>query len=718
MKKLILAAAFILSMTGVWAQKVDQRLLNQVQQVMSRRAASDKVTGISVQAFLKEGVACPTAELEGMGVKVRFVIDNVAALWVPADKLQEVAELEDIFFLQYDAKARLANNEARKVTAVEKVNTDAVAKMEGLSTGYTGKGVILAVVDDGIQFAHPAFNDATGKSRVKQMMLYDASDVPDPAVTDDLDYLTSKTDDNGESHGTHTATTAAGIDLGNGLQGMAPGAELVLAGLGKNQTETNIADAIKRVGAYADTQGKPCVINISMSKINLLRDGSSIVAKAVKEFTNSGEKAGRAVILSAGNSGGNLQSIICALPAPAADGYQLKTVVGATMVESAGAPNVKYPNVSNSSGIFIYSKDGKDFTAELKLVNIKTGEVLSSTDGQLYLDNEFTKKSDLALKKTQVVNVKNEKVPVYEKKVTHNADEEKNTIIKNPDLRLAIFVKGNTGQVIEMTSEEEASEEPAFFVPATLEGKGYTKGSGDVAVSGFICEESAIGVGAFVTKDHWTDMKNTTHQLRKYNQTGAAPSLGQIAPFSSWGTDDNGLKHPTVLAPGQMVESAFNMENEEAFYVHTGHPRTGPMDTEYHFMTGHVVKNEHDYYYGAYEGTSMAAPVVSGIVALWMEANPKLTVKQIKEIMKETCDNDDNTTIADNIPSKNVIQAGYGKINALKGLKKILASTGIESAVKENGEKHDGHAYNLRGERVDKSQKGLVIYNGKVYQNK
>ena len=38
MKKLILAAAFILSVTGVWAQKIDKRLTNLVEQTAQRRA--------------------------------------------------------------------------------------------------------------------------------------------------------------------------------------------------------------------------------------------------------------------------------------------------------------------------------------------------------------------------------------------------------------------------------------------------------------------------------------------------------------------------------------------------------------------------------------------------------------------------------------------------------------------------------------------------------
>ena len=38
--------------------------------------------------------------------------------------------------------------------------------------------------------------------------------------------------------------------------------------------------------------------------------------------------------------------------------------------------------------------------------------------------------------------------------------------------------------------------------------------------------------------------------------------------------------------------------------------------------------------YGKMEGTSMAAPVVTGIVALWLQAYPQLTTNNIKSIIK------------------------------------------------------------------------------------
>lgn len=85
-----------------------------------------------------------------------------------------------------------------------------------------------------------------------------------------------------------------------------------------------------------------------------------------------------------------------------------------------------------------------------------------------------------------------------------------------------------------------------------------------------------------------------------------------------------------------------------------------------------------------------------------------------------------STTNTAKIPSGNKIQAGFGKIDCLAGLKQILGTTDIET-VGLDGRREatpatmysiDAPVYNMMGQQVDKSQKGLVIYKGRKYLNK
>ena len=100
-------------------------------------------------------------------------------------------------------------------------------------------------------------------------------------------------------------------------------------------------------------------------------------------------------------------------------------------------------------------------------------------------------------------------------------------------------------------------------------------------------------------------------------------------------------------------------------------------------------------YYGVMNGTSMASPNVTGIVAIWLQAKPDLTYNDVRALIKETSRNDPYTTDPTLIPSGNVMQAGWGKIDAL-----------------------DAPVYNVLGQRVSPKTKGLVIYKGKKYVNR
>ena len=73
-------------------------------------------------------------------------------------------------------------------------------------------------------------------------------------------------------------------------------------------------------------------------------------------------------------------------------------------------------------------------------------------------------------------------------------------------------------------------------------------------------------------------------------------------------------------------------------------------------------------------GTSMACPVATGLVALWLQANPDLTPADVKAIIKKTARHDSYT--GRNTEWNN--SWGYGKIDAYNGLKEaILMRTAI-----------------------------------------
>ena len=717
----------LLVVVGVNAQKIDQRLTRLVEKNDTRRAqrlitqspqvvkrqiavvfnADGTPRSMSAIATLKDGAKCPTQQLEQMGIEVRYQIGDMVVLNVPADRLLQLENVEAFSYVRADEMVSNMNEKARKATNVAKANNVAAAAAQQLPMAYTGEGVVIGVIDDGIDYNHAAFRHADGTTRIKRVIDFSKNNIKQVYDTEEA-IMALTTDTPYTSHGTHTSAIAGGSDLGNGQQGMAPQAELVLCGLGDFQTSSNIAECIKDIFAYADEQNKPAVINISLASIIGLHDGSDIVTKTVATLTENGTKPGRAVVVGSANSAGNYQSIVKKMDNTT---DELKTVLGASMV-----PTLQFPMpVTYNTNYYLYADDYQDFSVELKVVDLKTGEI--SEVGNHTLD---------ALGGTVPVFVFKENVPtcaggtavVYSLELMGSALQ-----MDDSNYRLIFVVKaGHDGQTIKMNCKGNDNAEPCFDAPAGLTG--FTKGNGDFTISTIVCNDNVISVGSYITRNTWKDYTNTDRNYPASKVTGKVQEIGEISDFSSYGIDDNGKARPTLIAPGQGIISGANNYDENLFLK--GAPGTMNTENDLEDLCSLVEKHGRKNWYWLTQGTSMATPVVSGIVALWLQAMPTLTTNDILDVMKKTCVNDEFTTNVAMIPSGNKVQAGWGKIDCLAGLKSILNVTDIET-IEAGGHREatpatmysvDAPVFNMMGQRVDKSQKGLVIYKGRKYVNK
>ena len=124
----------------------------------------------------------------------------------------------------------------------------------------------------------------------------------------------------------------------------------------------------------------------------------------------------------------------------------------------------------------------------------------------------------------------------------------------------------------------------------------------------------------------------------------------EIAPFSSKGpTLYDGLPKPDLVAPGVALKAPAAYDS----YLFEEYPQThvDPC-TEGSDQCSRYSSPDVDYL--ALSGTSMAAPVVSGAVALMLEANPSLTPNAVKAILMGT---------AQIMPDEPYIHQGAGMLN-------------------------------------------------------
>jgi subtilisin family serine protease len=133
-----------------------------------------------------------------------------------------------------------------------------------------------------------------------------------------------------------------------------------------------------------------------------------------------------------------------------------------------------------------------------------------------------------------------------------------------------------------------------------------------------------IAVGASINRLEWTAADGTPVSVEGLD-VELPPAVGGAAFFSSAGPNATGDIKPDLLAPGGFVIGAM---------ADAADPRSGGRGV---FSGGlcsgaacQVVSDS----YAVTAGTSMAAPMVSGAAALLLEANPSLTLPEIRALLQ------------------------------------------------------------------------------------
>ncbi|MBP1736162.1 MAG: hypothetical protein H6Q60_43 [Oscillospiraceae bacterium] len=189
------------------------------------------------------------------------------------------------------------------------------------SFGLTGEGVLVCIIDSGIDYRHPDFRNADGTSRILYLWDQTLTGTPPPGfqkgaqftnaqinealTSDDPLRLVPSTDSRG--HGTAVAGIAAGNGrAGGGVdRGAAPNASLAIVKLGNTGVEnftrsTEVMRGVKYVSDLAEAMNMPCVINLSYGTNNGAHDGTSLFEAYLDSMA---DKWKTAIVVATGNEG-------------------------------------------------------------------------------------------------------------------------------------------------------------------------------------------------------------------------------------------------------------------------------------------------------------------------------------------------------------------------------------------------------------------------------
>lgn len=644
--------------------------------------------------------------LEGLGVIFEAKFKDLATTLIPVDKIEDVAKLDNVTRIEVAEVLEPLNDQQRIVTkAGDAISNSAAAQALGLTKQYTGKDVILGIIDGGIDFQHIAFKDKNGNNRIVRAykLRTNSTSLDTYSSASQINSLTYDT--NTGDHGTHTSTTAGGSSVivnGNNVTvtddhanatygGMAPEANLVIAGLSSLYT-TSIGTAIQNICNYADQVGKPCVISLSLGSQVGPHDGTGSVAAIVNQYagdnhiivyaaSNDAMRADPFVQMGTSNGGGCYASGTSTSSKPMivnvqrsfsdADGnveMLMPTIIAYARTANV-ATSLKFHVVNVNTGAIVYSSSAYTNSTTISVTGTSGLAEYFKCPGTSYT-NQYGDAGKIRITRSQDSYNNKYYWQIYAPIMlsTSYSDSDGDGVY-NSDYAFCVSVyptSTNSSTIIDMW-ENYASW---FGTDLNLSSSGYNycKGNDECSVSDNACYNNVISVGAYVTKNEITDYQGNTHDWSE-----DYPNIGDHASFSSWQTTGYGplgTALPHINAPGARIVAGVN-------HYHT----TSVDDYSYYGdnYKDNLVVNSSSYPYAAMEGTSMATPCVSGIIAQWLEACVEAgktpTPDYIKEVMAATWDTDEWTNGTGNGAHGAKTFGTHGKINAIKGIQYILGAT-------------------------------------------
>ena len=620
------------------------------------------------------------------GFSVESCVGPICTGTLSADRLSDLVKVTGIHFVQMSRPIPAAVSPSSSAPASQIATTELTDQDQSSPTkDGGGTGALIAFIDTGVDIFHQDFRLPGGDTRIKLLLDFsDPGDINGDGILDgpgpyggtlynETEINTAlgagsfaSTDSTG--HGTHGLSIAAGDD--STFPGVAPSADLIVV---KGTREdgslgfysSDIINALSWVDEQATILAQPYVVNLSLGSTFCSHDGRSLEEQAIDALVGPGI-SGKAAVIAAGNASANRSSQFHHFTDTAYVGLDSSH----TLTVPAYTP---IPDPGNDRILVDIWYEGRDELAITVTGPASCGSPVITADFGHYQDQP-TACGDVFIANMGGAN------PL-------NGDMEAIILIDDwsgtppaPGEWTITFTGeaiGDDGVYHGWLAEESMVGMTSPYLSTNAENR-YLVGKPGGAVNG-------ITVGSYALHDasagsrfltSWTDVNG----IGRLDSTAVD---GDISDFSSPGPTRDGRVKPELAAPGERVMGAVSQEawpGVSPVSIYQYHPWPEP--------DALLTDDTPDHAFGMLQGTSFAAPVITGLAARLLSEDPSLDAIQIRNMILNTATTDPTTG---DVPSD---EWGYGKADYSVGSSAPLPSDlRITTDVLPDG--YVGEQYNL-----------------------
>lgn len=584
-------------------------------------------------------------ELTAKGAELGAVAGDVVTARVPLGALEGLSRSPLISRLEAARPTRVQGDLG--TTAIE-ANT--VRRREDSNWyGSTGHGTLVGIYDTGIDYQHPAFLDAQGRTRVlallDQSWRYPGATRGATCRQDELRHGTCPPDVGLDTlaHGTHVAGIAAGGGGGSPehrYAGVAPGADLIA--VKTDFTTAGMLDGTAWIFEQADFLERPAVVNLSLGSHFGPRDGTSLLARGLENLSGPG----RIIVVAAGNNGwhDNTQGDFP---------HMLRHAQGRATVGMTDTLSFRVPE---------YARQG---ICTIENIDFAVLELWYAPEDSLEVSIVRPDGSSTSAGPGKIVRDDHASGGIMIDNASAGADP------RNGDYEAYVEIDSCEGSGspldglwrILLTPTASGSGTPynlwiswSQFGPSLLEARGKEGFDNTHSIAVPATANDILAVGSYVTR-HCVP----TAQGTKCIEPALREQEGDIAYYSSTGPTRDGRFKPEIAAPGRLVISACPQDPDTGRCI----VAEGVTPDGLHYVS---------------DGTSMAAPHVTGTIATLLQHDGALTTADILSILENSAVRDaftEYTHIGEGPGLYPNNQWGFGKLNTRTALLEMGALESI-----------------------------------------